>query len=455
MNVSVSPTTLTASLYNGTITIAPPAGAGTSPLTVAVALRVISGTGAITTVAGNGIQGFAGDGGAATSAWLSSPIGVATDTGGNFYIADAAFFRIRKVTAAGVISTVAGNGTIGFSGDGGPATSAALDPPINTYQGIAVDSAGNLYIADFSNNRVRKVNTAGIISTVAGTGLPIASGDGGPATSAGLAGPQGVAVDASGNLYIAEVLSARVRKVTPAGIISTFAGSGGLGFSGDGGPATSAAFNAPTAVTTDSAANLYIADRTAARVRKVNAAGIITTVAGNGTHGSSGDGGPATSASLDPLGMAVDSSGNIFIADDNHRIRKVNTAGIISTIAGDGRSGFTGDGGPAINAELSFPADVALSASGNLYVADTNNSRVRRIAGAAAPSSGTAPSVALVGVRRSSDDRTQHVGRDQGNQSRRLPTHLAGCGLRQQSHAHAARRSKRDGEWQERLHLLH
>jgi uncharacterized protein (TIGR03437 family) len=396
LNVSVNPTALTATTYNGTISITPPPGAGASALTVNVALLVISGTGAINTVAGNGIQGFAGDGGAATSAWLSGPIGVATDAGGNFYIADADYFRIRKVASAGVISTVAGNGTIGFSGDGGPATSAALFPPLNTYQGIAADAAGNLYIADSQNNRVRKVNTAGIISTIAGTGLGIASGDGGPATSAGLSVPLGVAVDALGNLYIAETLSARVRKVNPAGIISTFAGSGGLGFSGDGGPATSATFNAPTAVAVDAAGNVYIADSTAARVRKVNAAGVIATVAGNGTHGSSGDGGPATSASLDPLGMAVDSAGNIFIADANNRIRKVNTAGIISTISGDGRSGFAGDGGPAVNAEFASPADVALSASGDLYIADSGNSRVRKITGVAAPSSGTAPSVALV-----------------------------------------------------------
>ena len=394
LNVSISPTSLTAGSYSGTITITPPSGAGVTPLTVAVNLIVTTGTGAITTVAGNGIQGFAGDGGPATSAWVFDPIGVAADTSGNFYIAEAGSFRVRKVNSARVISTLAGNGSLGFSGDGGPATSAALNPPRNGYQGIAVDGAGNVYIADHNNNRVRKVDSAGIISTVAGSGLPISGGDGGAATRAGLAGPSGVAVDSAGNLYIAELTGARVRKVTTAGTISTVAGSGALGFAGDGGPATSAAFFAPIAVTVDGAGNLYIADTTAARIRKVNAAGIITTVAGNGTHGSSaGDGGPATSAALDPLGMAVDSAGNLFVAEQNNRIRKVDTAGIISTIAGNGNVGFSGDGGPAIRAELWSPADVTLDASGNLYIADTNNSRIRRITGAGAASNGTTVSL--------------------------------------------------------------
>jgi uncharacterized protein (TIGR03437 family) len=396
LNVSVNPASLIAATYNGTITITPPPGAGTTSLTVAVSLLVTTGTGAINTVAGNAVQGSSGDGGPATRAGLFKPIGVATDNGGNFYIADAGNYRIRKVNSAGVISTVAGNGTIGSSGDGGAATSAALNPPLNGYQGIAADTSGNLYVADFNNNRIRKVNSAGIISTVAGNGLPISSGDGGPATSAGIAGPQGVAIDTAGNLYIPELLGARVRKVTPAGVIGTVAGSGAPGFSGDGGPATGATFYAPIAVTVDAAGNLYIADTTSARVRKVNAAGTITTVAGNGAHGFSGDGGPATSAALDPLGLAVDSAGNLFIADQNNRIRKVNTTGIISTISGDGETGFRGDGGPAINAEFFSPSDVALDPSGNLYIADTNNNRIRKITGAALPSSSSNPSVALV-----------------------------------------------------------
>jgi len=397
LNIAVNPLTLTAGSYTGTITLTPPAGAGVTPIPVTVNLLVLSGAGAISTIAGNGIQGFQGDGGAATSAWLWSPLGVTVDNAGNVYFSDSGDFRIRKVTPGGIISTVAGNGSIGFSGDGGPATSATLWPPLNGYQGVAVDASGNLYIADYSNNRVRKVNSAGVISTVAGNGLPISSGDGGAATSAGLSRPAGVAVDGAGNLYIAELTGARVRKVNPAGIISTVAGSGAPGNSGDGGPATSASFFAPIAVTADAAGNLYIADTTAARVRKVNAAGIITTVAGNGTHGSSaGDGGPATGAALDPLGMAVDSVGNLYIAEQNNRIRKVTPAGIISTIAGNGNAGFTGDRGPAINAELWSPADVALDASGNLYIADTNNSRIRKITGAAPAANNNSTNVTLV-----------------------------------------------------------
>jgi uncharacterized protein (TIGR03437 family) len=358
---------------------------------------VISGTGTISTVAGNGVVGLSGDGGQATAAAVRAPIGLTVDASGNLYVAQPSDFRVRRVTPGGVISTYAGNGAIGSSGDGGPATSAALSPPLNGHQGLATDAAGNLYIADYGNNRVRRVDTTGIITTVAGNGSGIYSGDGGAATNAGIPGPIGVAVDAVGNLYIASYRNARVRKVTPSGNISTFAGSGALGSSGDGGPATSAAFNAPYAVAVDSSGNLYIADQTAARIRKVNSAGVITAVAGSGAHGSSGDGGLATSASLDPNGLAVDSAGNIYIADQNSRIRKVNTAGVISTIAGTGISGFSGDGGPATSATISNPGDVALDAAGNLYLADADNNRVRKIVGAAASSApGSDPAITLV-----------------------------------------------------------
>jgi uncharacterized protein (TIGR03437 family) len=395
LGVSVTPGSLGVGLYSGTITATPPVAAG-NPLSITVTLRISSGSGTISTFAGNGVTGLSGDGGAAVRAAVRNPNGLAADSAGNVFIAQSSDFRIRRVDTAGVITTYAGSGNTGFAGDGGAATSASLSPPSNGHQGIAVDAAGNLYIPDYNNHRVRKVNTSGIISTVAGSGALLDSGDGGPATSAGVRFPVSVAVDSAGNLYIAELLSARVRKVSPGGTITTFAGSGGLGSSGDGGPATSATFNAPFALAVDSAGNVYIADSTAARVRKVNAAGIITTVAGNGGHGSSADGGPATSASLDPTGIAVDSAGNIFISDQNSRVRKVSTAGIITTVAGTGVSGFSGDGGPATSALISTPNDVALDSAGNLYIADATNDRVRKVVAVGVASGGSAPAVALV-----------------------------------------------------------
>ena len=252
------------------------------------------------------------------------------DSSGNLFIADTFNNRIRKVDTSGNISTVAGTGTVGFSGDGDPATSAQLNFP----HGVALDSSGNLFIADQDNQRIRKVDTSGNISTVAGTGTAGFSGDGGPATSAQLAGPLGVAFDSSGNLFITETSNNRIRKVDTSGNISTAAGTGTAGFSGDGGPATSAQLKNPTGVAVDSSGNLFIADRTNNRIRKVDTSGNITTVAGTGATGSleggySGDGGPATSAKLSlPEGVAVDSSGNLFIADRlNHRIRKVEALG--------------------------------------------------------------------------------------------------------------------------------
>ncbi len=276
----------------------------------------------ISTVAGSGSAGFSGDGGAATAASLLAPIDVAFDASGNLYIADLQNQRIRKVNTSGIISTVAGNGDYGFNGDGGAATSASLNYP----GGVAVDVSGNLYIADGANNRIRKVNTSGIISTVAGTGVGGFGGDGGAATGAGLNSPGGVAVDASGNVYIADVSNHRIRKVNTSGIISTVAGTGSFGFSGDGGAATSAGLNQPSDVAVDGSGNLYIADIGNQRIRKVSITGIISTVAGNGDYGFSGDGGAATAADLYyPRSLAVDASGNLYIADvGNSRIRKVN-----------------------------------------------------------------------------------------------------------------------------------
>ena len=286
---------------------------------------------AITTIAGNGTKGFSGDGGPATSAELAAPEGMAMDAAGNLYFVDVQNFRVRKISSSGTISTVAGTGTRGSSGDGGPATSAAMVP-----FSVAVDSAGNLYITDIA--RIRKVTPSGTISTVAGTGRGGFSGDGGPATSAQIFAPEGVAVDTAGNIYIADTDNHRIRKVTPAGTITTVAGNGTKGFSGDGGPATGASLNDPTRVTVDAQGNLYIADEQNNRVRKVTAAGVISTLAGTGIGGYSGDGGPATSAMLfTPYDVAVDAAGNVYIADSqNNRIREVTPDGKINTVAGNG-----------------------------------------------------------------------------------------------------------------------
>ena len=338
---------------------------------------VLAAGGDISTVAGTGTQGFSGDGGPATSAKFNRPIGIAVDSSGNLFIADRNNERVRKVDTSGNISTVAGNGTNGFSGDGGPATTARLNLP----RDVAVDSSGNLFIADRSNHRVRKVDTSGDISTVAGDGTNGFSGDGGQATSTQLNFPNGVTVDSSGNLFIADQANHRIRKVDTSGIIITVAGTSTSGFLGDGVAATSTALNQPSDVAVDSSGNLFIADEFNHRIRKVDISGIITTVAGNGTQGFSGDGGPATSAKLDtPTGVAVDASGNIFFADSsNHRIRKVDTSGIITTVAGDGTQGFSGDGGSATSAQLDFANDVAVDSSGNLFITDINNERVRKV----------------------------------------------------------------------------
>ncbi len=344
-------------------------------VTVTQNVTDVQAVGIITTVAGDGTEGFGGDGGPATSARLNYPLGVAVDSMGNLYIADAENYRIRKVDAAGIISTVAGNGTEGFSGDGGVATDAQLNGPSD----VSVDSRGNFYIADVLDNRIRKVNTTGIITTVAGNGMAGFSGDGGPATDAQLSSPTGVTVDSKGNLYIAEYFNYRIRKVDTAGIIFTVVGNGTGGFSGDSGVATSAQLNNPGDIAFDNSNNLYITD--SHRIRKVDTAGIISTVAGNGTEGFSGDGGVATDAQLNgPSGVGVDSRGNLYIADvwDN-RIRKVNTTGIISTVAGNGTWGYSGDGGVATSAQLNGPGGVAVDNNDNLYIADSNNNRIRKV----------------------------------------------------------------------------
>jgi sugar lactone lactonase YvrE len=328
-----------------------------------------------------------GDGGPATSAQLAHPSGVAVDRQGNVYIADSTNNRVRKVSNA-TITTIAGTGkpgVWGFSGDGGPATSAKLRSP----EGVAVDRNGNVYIADTGNNRVRKVNRAGTITTIAGTGIPGSSGDGGPAISAQLWLPMGVALDIEANLYIADTQNNRVRKVDRGGTITTIAGTGQWGLSGDGGPATSAQLRLTTGVAVDGRGNIYIADFENDRVRKVDRGGTITTIAGT-DGGFSGDGGPAVSARLwRPDAVAVDIQRNVYIADRyNQRVRKVGPSGTITTIAGTGKpgvGGFSGDGGRATAAYLSFPAGVAVDERGNVYIADQSNQRVRKVTLGAAP----------------------------------------------------------------------
>jgi len=377
----INSVSLTRGTYQGDITIqAPGATPSSSMISVTLTVTAASGQGGIiTTVAGNGVNGFSGDGGPATSAEFNLPEGVAVDASGNLFIADFGNNRIREVSASGIITTVAGNGSQGFSGDGGLATSASLNQPTD----VAVDASGNLFIADDYNNRIRKVSASGIVTTVAGNGAQGFSGDGGPATSAELYYPNGVAVDASGNLFIAEGGNDRIRKVSASGIITTVAGNGTYGFSGDGGPATSASLYVPIDVAVDASENLFIADFDNLRIRKVSASGIITTVVGNGTQGFSGDGGPATSAELyHPTGAVVDVSGNLFIADTyNNRIRKVSASGIITTVAGDGIQGFSGDGGPATSAELNQPGRLAVDVSGNLFIPDGN--RIREVSASA------------------------------------------------------------------------
>jgi sugar lactone lactonase YvrE len=438
-------------------------------------VRRVDKDGIISTVAGNGRRGFGGDGGPATRASFNGPNRVAVDRSGALYVADVANHRIRKVDTRGIITTVAGNGRAGFSGDGGPATRASLDEPwdvavgdrgtlfiadsnnsriravdpngvittlaggssnaeftgdggpatsarlslgylrsgialdsggalyiteefgrvrkidpsgiitsvanvsgVGSFSGVAVDPAGAIYLA--SNDRIRKIDAQGIVTTVAGNGSRRASGDGGPATSAGMS-ISAIAADRAGALFIAENGNNRVRKVDANGIITTVAGDGRAGFSGDGGPAAAASVESPSGVAVDGDGALYIAQSGPIhRIRKVDRNGVISTVAGNGTAGFTGDGGPATNAGLNvPIAVAVDASGNIYIAELHHRVRKVDARGIITTVAGDGTGGFTGDGGPAIAARLNAPVALAVTSDGTLFIADWGNQRVRKV----------------------------------------------------------------------------
>ncbi len=335
----------------------------------------------INTVAGTQSQTLpeAGDGGPATSATLSSPSAVALDHSGNLFIADTGFQRIRQVASSGVITTAGGTGAAGYNGDGIPAVKAMVHSP----SGVAVDSAGSLVVPDTINNRVRRVN-GGVIGTVVGTGIGGSIPQPTPPLQTPLNYPSGVCYDLAGNQYIVDQNNNRVLQVPPgSGLAVTIAGQAdttpGSGAAGDGGLARSAHLYNPTACATDASGNLYIADTGNHRIRKVNPAGIISTVAGTGMAGTSGDEGPAKVAALNgPLGVAVDGSGNVFIGDTkNHLVRMVTADGVIHTIAGTGSSGFAGDGGSAQIAQLYSPAGVTVDGSGNVYVADSGNNRVR------------------------------------------------------------------------------
>ena len=341
----------------------------------------------ITTVVGiNGKYGYSGDGGLATSALLTSPTGISIDAKGNLYISDGGNHCIRKVNATtGIISTIVGNGIAGYSGDGGSATAAQLNDP----SGISFDAAGNLYIADRGNNRIRKVNkSTGVITTIAGNGVasyfPLVV-DSVAAYGASLAQPSSISFDAIGNLLIADSYNNRIRKVSAnTSIINTIAGDGNATFAGDNGLATAASLNQPSGACSDASGNIFIADKKNHRIRKVNSTtGIITTIAGNGTATFSGDGGAASAAKLSsPNNVAIDAIGNLYIADlGNNRIRKINFGNnIISTVAGGGSPAIgVGDSSLATSAKLNAPAAIAFDSAGIMYIADGGNNRIRRV----------------------------------------------------------------------------
>ncbi len=339
----------------------------------------VSLDGQATVVGGTGEKGSDGDGGLATEARTDAyDIDVAPD--GTIYIAEPYAHRVRKITPDGVILPVAGTGEQGFTGDGGPASEAQLNLPF----AVKLDGAGNLLVADYGNNRVRMITRDGIIQTFAGSEYEGYWGDGGPAVEARLEGPVGLAIDAAGNVYIADSGNARIRRVGPDGVIRTFAGCGGKGgggCAGDGGPVSLAHFASPRGMAKDAAGNLYVADEQNHRVRRISRDGTVTTVAGNGESWFSGDGGPATEARLSfPADVAVDGAGNLYIADSgNHRVRRVLPDGTVETVAGNGAVGSGGDGGPAVEAQLTNPEGVAVDAAGNLYIADTGNHKIRKV----------------------------------------------------------------------------
>jgi len=333
----------------------------------------------ISTYAGNGIYGYSGDNGPATGAKLKWPTSLVINSGGNLVFTDQLNFRTREVTSSGIITSIAGNGLDSFYGDGGPATASYT----SDCWGVATDPAGNIYLTDQLHYRVRKINTSGIISTIAGSGTQGSTGDNGPATSAEFSRPIGITSDRNGNIYICDQDYKTIKKVSPSGFLTNYAGIPHLstGYSGDGGPATNADFSSIYGLSTDKTGNLYICDAGNNCIRKVDTNGIISTFAGTGIAGFSGDGGPATSCKLhNPTGIHVDRDGNILITDClNGRIRRINKYGIINTISGTGTMAFSGDGGICTIATLDSPANVTTDSANNIYIADTYNNRIRKI----------------------------------------------------------------------------
>jgi uncharacterized protein YjdB len=333
----------------------------------------------MTTWCGNGSPASTGNGGPATSASVHDPAGLVFDAAGNGYVSEYFAHSVRKVSSSGIISAFAGiPGSPGFSGDGGPATSAQLSAPTT----LTKDAAGNIYISDYLNYRIRKVSPSGIITTFAGNGISASSGDGGLATSASIYGPIGMDFDPAGNLIVSDYNAFCIRKITPAGIISTIAGTAGVGgSSGDGGPATAALFWHVWGLKVDAAGNIYLADASNHKIRKISTTGIVTTIAGTGVAGFSGDGGPATSARLNnPSDIDIDAAGNIYISDQqNYRVRMINTAGIISTVTGLGVAAYSGDCGPPPLAKINNTVDLVIGPANELYFCDDQNNRVRHI----------------------------------------------------------------------------
>ncbi len=330
----------------------------------------------LTTIAGNNTVGYSGDGGIAALAVLNAPQGTVSDHSGNLFFADANNNCVRKISITGIITTVAGNGTAGYSGDGGPATDAQLFIPLS----VAIDTSGNIFIVENKNHCIRKVDAMGMISTIAGNGTSGFSGDGGPASDALLHRPTGIAADKLGNIYFNDAGNARMRKIDDVGIITTIAGTGIIGYSGDGGQATAATLRGPYGICFDGTGNIYFADGGNNVVRKIETTGLISTIAGNGVYSFGGDDSAATSARFaNPQHIAIDNSGNLYIADyGNNRIRKVDGAGVITTVAGDGIPGYNGDG-PATSKELFRPNGIAVGAMGEIFIADQGNNRIRHV----------------------------------------------------------------------------
>jgi len=332
----------------------------------------------ITTIAGNGIAGSSGDGGPASAAELYNPVGLYIYKGGDIYIADSRNNKIRMINSSGIITTIAGNGIAGISGDGGPAITAELNGPT----GMCKDALGNLYIADQKNNEIRKVDISGKISTIAGNGIMGFSGDGGAATSCKFSLPTSICLDTNGNLYIADDLNYRIRKINTSGIIYTVVG-GGPNSVTDGVPATSVRLGETSFLAVNDSGNIYVSTTVEPQIYRVDGVGNIYIVAGTRTIGYSGDGGPATDAEMYQVGICLDSLNNLYIADGaNNRVREVNhSTGIINTIVGNGIGGYNGDGIFAIDAELAAPEDVFKNSYNDLYIADYNNNRIRKVTG--------------------------------------------------------------------------